>query len=417
MEQTELVGLTLGAYKLVKIIGRGRTATVYKAYQAGLDRWVAVKVLARDDRSRLARLDREAKAVILLRHPNILMVYEYGIDQTWPYLAMELVEQGSLEKYLSKGPLDPFYAAGLSISIAEALQYAHEQGLVHYDVKPAHILMPRSDWPLLAGFGLGEPAPAKALITESTLAYFAPEQISGAKKIDARADIYALGVIMFEMVAGRLPFAEQNSHRAGPAPAAPHKFNAHCPPELDQIILKAIQKSPDSRYPNMPAMIRALKTFLGGLTMPIDNTDKTPLPSPAPVQTKADQTALKETASAPPARAGQVLSAHLWLREKNATIDLPDLTPDKKELIIGRTRGSQAVDVDLGPYDAGEAGVSRHHARLTKQGLVWLVSDLSSTNGTFVNGVKLISGLPVSLKHGDELRFGLMRCVFLIGPE
>ncbi|MCB0154170.1 MAG: serine/threonine protein kinase, partial [Anaerolineae bacterium] len=150
----DLIGSTLGQYTLVSVIGEGGLATVYKAHQTNLDRWVAVKVLHSKDQNVLARFEREAKTVAQLRHRNILMVYEYGLTDDRPYIAMEYVEEGTLENYLNNEPMDWMRAVSIGMAMAEALHYAHQHGLIHRDVKPSNILMPQPDWPLLADFGL-----------------------------------------------------------------------------------------------------------------------------------------------------------------------------------------------------------------------------------------------------------------------
>src|SRR5688572_17666023 len=131
------LGQILGGYKLVELIGSGAMATVFKAHQLILDRWVALKILHYKDNQALLRFQREARAIALLRHRNILIVYEYG-EEGWPYLAMEYVEGGALSAYLAKNKVDWARAVNLLIPVAEALHYAHQQGIIHRDVKPSN---------------------------------------------------------------------------------------------------------------------------------------------------------------------------------------------------------------------------------------------------------------------------------------
>ncbi len=214
---TNLVGKMIGGYELVEAIGAGSLAVVYRAHQPNLDRWVAVKVLHFKGQTSLVRFKREAKAIALLRHQNILIVNEYGEDGEWPYIVMECIEGGTLKDRLSDGPLDWVKAVKLIIPIAEALHYAHNQGIVHRDIKPSNILMARPDWPLLADFGMVKLTDSEEELTMvgavvGTPSYIAPEQARGAE-IDHRVDMYALGVILFEMVTGRLPFDYENVHK------------------------------------------------------------------------------------------------------------------------------------------------------------------------------------------------------------
>jgi serine/threonine protein kinase len=217
---TNLVGTSLGAYRLAQEIGSGGLATVYKAYQPNLERWVAVKVLDYQDRESLLRFQREAQAIAQLRHRNIIIVYDYGQEQEWPYIAMEYIEGGTLEDRLFGQPLDWIKAVDLLLPITDALGYAHTQGIIHRDVKPSNILLPQEDWPLLADFGLVKlinsgdddddveeiTGPGTAMGTPS---YLSPEQARGMP-LDYRADIYSLGVLLYEMVTGRLPFTYEN---------------------------------------------------------------------------------------------------------------------------------------------------------------------------------------------------------------
>ncbi len=422
--RAKLVGKILGQYELTEIVGEGSLAVVYKAYQPSLERWVAVKVLHSENRKMLARFEREAKAVALLRHRNILMVYEYGVEEDWPYIAMEFVEQGTLENYLTGQPLDWIKATDLSIRIAQALHYAHTHGIIHRDVKPSNILMPQEDWPLLADFGLVKVSNPAESLTESDLvmgtpAYIPPEQ-ARTQTADPRADMYSLGVIMFEMITGRLPFEYKNpnflmmAHLSEPAPS-PRRFNPGCPPDLDEVILTALQKSPDDRYTDLQAMEKALRDVVGGSTLPFpSSTSPSPEMPPSPYSGPFPKPS--------PASSGHVLAgvspgseARLLLPDQNVTIDLPE--PGENGLIIGRSHSKRRVDIDLGPYGAIDVGISREHARLTRPGGDWLIDDLDSLNGTYVNKIKINPGTPSRLKNGDVIRCSLMSFVFLTSPR
>lgn len=419
---TDLLGKTLGQYKLVHLIGEGGIATVYKAYQQSLDRWVAVKVLHSDDQNVLARFEREAKAVAKLRHRNILMVYEYGIEENLPYIAMELVEEGTLENYLIGKPMEWAKAVNIAVHLADALHYAHQRGLIHRDVKPSNILMPQEDWPLLADFGLVKVSDEDKVLTATgmimgTPSYIAPEQARG-EKIGIHADMYALGVILFEMIAGRLPFAYENANYLMLAhiqeePPLPQEFNPHCPDNVEKIILKALEKSPEDRYTDMETMGAALRRALrssaphlvasGSTTIQISHETTSLDPeSVENLRPKQDQ-------STPPK------GVRFLLPEKSVSIPIP--LPAKNGLIIGRSHGANQVDVDLGPHGAADSGISRRHSRLTKQDNIWFLDDLSSLNGTYVNNVKLTPDTPVPLKNGDIVQFGQMYLIFLIPSE
>jgi serine/threonine protein kinase len=187
-------------------------ATVFKAYQASLDRYVAVKVMppyyAEQDDTFLKRFRQEAKAIASLRHPNILIVIDYGEENETTYIVMEFVEAGTLTEMMGK-PMAPDQMMGLVDQVAGALHYAHEQGVVHRDIKPSNILLPKPDWPLLTDFGLAKIVGGSQLTQSGTVAgtpaYMSPEQGRG-EKVDPRSDIYSLGIVLYEMATGVVPF-------------------------------------------------------------------------------------------------------------------------------------------------------------------------------------------------------------------
>ncbi|MGB9724679.1 MAG: serine/threonine-protein kinase, partial [Chloroflexia bacterium] len=214
------IGQSVGRYHIVEQLGEGGMATVYKAYDTRLEREVALKVIRRgafppEQLERiLRRFEREAKALARLTHPNIVGLIDYGEYEGSPYLVMEYLPGGTLKKLLEARagrPLPWEEAVRLLLPIARALHFAHRQGFIHRDVKPSNILITESGEPMLSDFGI-----AKLLETEETTLtgtgvgvgtpeYMAPEQGLG-RKVDARADVYALGVVLYELVTGRKPY-------------------------------------------------------------------------------------------------------------------------------------------------------------------------------------------------------------------
>src|SRR3972149_10522344 len=280
-----LIGQTLGGYRILSQIGKGGMATVYKAFQPSLDRYVAIKVLppyyAAQDETFLRRFRQEARAVARLRHPNILIVLEYGEQDGTTYIVMEYVEAGTLTDRLGN-----VMALGdvthIIRQVASALDYAHEQGVIHRDVKPSNILLPKPDWPLLTDFGLAKIVGATHLTQSGTVAgtpaYMSPEQGRG-DPLDARTDIYSLGIVLYEMVTGDVPFSAETpmavivKHIIEPLPL-PRARNPGLPEPVERVILQALAKDPGDRFTKAGEMASALTDALGAAPALATQTDQ-----------------------------------------------------------------------------------------------------------------------------------------------
>jgi serine/threonine-protein kinase len=258
-----------GRYRLHSMLGQGGTAVVWRGVDLRLDRPVAVKLLDRAglaDPTMLQRLDREARTVARLAHPNIVAMYDAGADDGVPYLVMELVDGDSLQAMLGNGPLDVADAMAVAVQICDALQAAHRDGVVHRDIKPANVLITPAGAVKVCDFGIarlqstehaGLTGPATAI---GTSAYMAPEQASG-DTVDARADLYALGCVLYAMLTGGPPFTGdsplsvvwQHLHRP-PAPVAAHRPGI--PAALDALVSQLLAKNPADR-PASAAEVRA----------------------------------------------------------------------------------------------------------------------------------------------------------------
>jgi serine/threonine-protein kinase len=235
--------------EIVELLGRGGMGVVYKARQAGLDRFVALKILpgklAADPEFR-ERFGREAKLLAGLNHPNLLAVHDSGIEGDLVFLVMEHVDGLTLRDLLRRGRPTPPEAMAFVRQLCDALEYAHQEGVVHRDIKPENILIDRKGGLKVADFGiaklLGVGRPEQAL-TKSNLAvgtphYMAPEQWEKPREVDHRADIYALGVVFYELLTGGLPIGHF------PVPSRKVEIDVR----LDEVVLKALEKEPEQRY-------------------------------------------------------------------------------------------------------------------------------------------------------------------------
>jgi serine/threonine protein kinase len=250
-------GLTLGRYELRRRVAQGGMAEVYVAYDRRVRRQVAIKVLYGRDESFIRRFEREALAVGALSHDHILPLYDFGEQSPWYYLVMPYVEGGTLRDYLQKRKrLTLEEAASFLDQIASALQYAHDHGVLHRDVKPSNILLRPDGYAYLADFGLAKAIMgAESLTSDGTIVgtpeYMAPEQSNGVN--DYRSDIYSLGVVLFQMLTGRVPFTAESPvaiflrHIQTPPPS-PRELNSEISPAVEEVILKALAKDPAERY-------------------------------------------------------------------------------------------------------------------------------------------------------------------------
>ena len=243
-----LIGQQFGPYKITDKLGEGGMAVVYKGYQQSLNRNVAIKVLRQElakDEEFVARFRREALAVADLDHPNILHVYDAGFVEGMYYMVMAYVDGGSLRDLMGHGPLEPDYALSIAAQMADALHHAHQRGIVHRDVKPNNILLTRDGRPLLGDFGIAKALHESTGLTRTGMSigtpeYMAPEQIQG-QKVDGRTDIYALGIVLYEMLAGWAPFSSSTPvaslyKQVNEPPPPLRQVNINIPAWLDGIL-------------------------------------------------------------------------------------------------------------------------------------------------------------------------------------
>ena len=449
MSVSELVGQRLGQYQVLELIGLGGMARVYKGYQDSLQRYVAIKAIASQvdnspDATFVRRFTNEARVVARLTHPNIVPVHDFGEDKGWAFIVMEYIASGTLRERLIKADqqhvrLDLPLTLELLAQAALALDFAHTNNVIHRDVKPGNMLMRTEDHLLLSDFGIAAILEANQQFTRTganvgTPQYMAPEQGMPDGVIDARTDIYALGVVLFQCVTGRLPFNAETpmgtimQHMQEPPPR-PAALVPGLPPFVEQITLRAMAKDPNARYQRARDMAEQLRAAAADarrgarppqLTVPRDGypiSGNGVIPLPPRGRPGAPGTCFRCAAANDPRNrfcttCGYDLSG---VRAKADRYLLPNGHPLRCRITLrngpligysfllhqdatnlGRTIGNDVIIPD--------GTVSRHHARLTFRNGQWTVEDLGSSNGTWVNGVRVKR--PTPLMHGDELRLG-----------
>ncbi|MCE1255336.1 MAG: protein kinase [Anaerolineae bacterium] len=266
-----LTGKQFGQYQLLAPLGQGGMASVYKAYQPSMDRFVAVKILPRqyaDDPTFTARFNQEARTLAKLQHPHILPVFDFGESEGYTYLVMPLLQGGTLKEIMTGRPLSLELVNKVIAQIGDALDYAHSRNIVHRDVKPSNILIDERGNCMLADFGIARLLEGTTRLTQSgealgTPVYMAPEQGQG-KAVDARSDIYALGVVLYQMLTGKPPYDAETpaaiiiKHISDPL-IPPSALNPSIPESVEAITLKALAKNPDDRFATAALMVKKLQ--------------------------------------------------------------------------------------------------------------------------------------------------------------
>jgi tRNA A-37 threonylcarbamoyl transferase component Bud32 len=270
-----LEGQNLGKYRVLEALGRGGMARVYRAYHPQLDRYVAIKVLRSDlveEEEFLARFKREARAVAALRHANIVQVFDFDARDDLYYMVMELLEGDTLAKrlddyHLREERVPQGEMVRILLDVLDGLAYAHSEGMIHRDVKPANILLTRRGQAVLTDFGIAQIIGGTRYTVSGalmgTLSYMSPEQgLEG--HCDVRSDIYSLGIVLYEMLLGAPPFDAETplailmKHVNDPLPL-PRQEDPSVPEPLERVVLKALAKRPGDRYQSAEEMARALQ--------------------------------------------------------------------------------------------------------------------------------------------------------------
>ncbi|MCG3205973.1 MAG: Serine/threonine-protein kinase PknD [Elusimicrobia bacterium] len=291
---------TLGRYEVMKELGRGAMGIVYLGKDPKINRQVAIKTLRFEDdmdeaqtKSVKERFFREAESAGNLTHPNIIRIFDAGEDQDVAYIAMELLDGTDLKSYCEKSNLFPMEKAiDLVIKVAEGLDYAHKQGVVHRDIKPANIMLLKDGTLRITDFGIARIQASSKTATGAMLgtpAYMSPEQVNNNKQVDGRADIFSLGVTLFELLTGEKPFQADSIAAllyriANVDHTNPREFNPNLPPSIVPIINKALQKDPAKRYQTAGEMAEDLK-----MALKAPQTQPAVAPPPPPLQAEPTQ--------------------------------------------------------------------------------------------------------------------------------
>jgi serine/threonine protein kinase len=404
----DFTGRTLGQYRIETPLGAGGMGQVFRGVHQYLDRPAAIKVMLAylaanpDFRSRFLR---EAKASAALHHPNIVEIYEFGEQEGVLYLVMEFMAEGSLRTLLRRSagqPLPLPLAVDLMRQAASGLAAASALGMVHRDIKPDNMLLTtmssgvQGTFPYIlkiGDFGLARLAEGGSQTTTGvpmgTLAYMSPEQTQSAK-LDGRSDLYSLGIVMYEVLTGYQPFQIDNFNDAlykhsNAAPRAPREIRPDLPPALDAIVLRCLAKKPEDRYQDGAQLAAALQSMLNnlGTQYAVQQPPARVVPQVTPVPGTVLQTPGAGDAPAPVVATlpgNSTVPRVRVLDDSGQTIQVVEVK--SQGLTIGRQSGN---DIVL----AGQ-GISRQHLQVLWDGRQVSVKDLGSSNGTILDGVRLI---------------------------
>lgn len=289
----DLSGRSFGVYRVVESLGAGGMASVYKAYQPAVDRYVALKILPShlaQDPEFLARFKQEATVLAKLQHPHILPVHDFGEADGFTFIVMPFIKTGTLAAALRRQPLPFDQIKRVITQVGDALDCAHTQGLVHRDVKPSNILLDERGNCLLADFGIAKilEGADKLTVTGSLLGtpkYMSPEQGMG-HPLDGRSDVYSLGVVLYEMATGQVPFEAETpmavvlKHIRDPLPV-PRQVNPEIPEPLQRMIFRAMHKEPSERFASAGQMVAAMTSLQPGAAPEVNETAPTvPMSTP-----------------------------------------------------------------------------------------------------------------------------------------
>lgn len=319
----------VGPYKIVEQLGRGGMATVYKAYHKALDRYVAIKVMHKafmEDPNFLARFHREAKVVASLDHANIIPVYDFSEHNGQPYLVMKLVDGITLKECIAKEPLSYNEILEIVESVGAAMDYAHKKSILHRDIKPSNVIIASDGKIYLTDFGLARIAQTgdSSLTGDRMIGtpnYMSPEQAMSSTDLDGRTDIYSFGVMLYEMIVGRVPFTADtpftviHDHIYTPV-EPPREINPQIPVEVEKVLMKALAKKPADRFPDVGKMVQALRAAL-------DEKEPTYLSAPpmvSPQEVKSGEVSHSQAETQPALDDEKRIEVPPWVQDESGSI-------------------------------------------------------------------------------------------------
>ncbi len=427
------VGKTIGFYRVIECLGEGGMSTVYKAHHTVLDRYVALKVLHPiflEDPGFLRRFRREARVIASLDHPNIIPIYEFAQHEGLPYLVMKFIEGETLKSRLTRGPISRERACEIIEATGRALAYAHECGVLHRDVKPSNILMGEDGAIYLFDFGLarileaGESTLSREMMV-GTAYYISPEQARSAPDLDERADIYSLGIVLYELVVGRVPFGALDPlsiihDHLYTAPPRPSSQAPNISEKLERVLLKALSKEREERFASVDSMLTALREAMAESDIVEDVGEQEygatvfipPLSETATVPSdKRSLSTETEVGDMFPARDGVMLvSTH--------GVKFPLIG---ERLLLGREDPEHRIspDIDLTvaePLDLESSerrrSVHREQAWIYWSDQGWCVEVLpGKEDRAWFEGEPMKPGQAYPLRAGDRIKFGAVELV------